>query len=384
LARPVLSTRLCKELGIEYPILSAGMGPSLIGEATGATVELAVAVSEAGGCGVLGAAGYSVDEMRDAIRETKKLTDKPFGVDILLPSANVQHGDAESRPPTQVMDLLEKALPKEYYEWFLKVKAEHNLPDLKIEMKNDSTTNRPHESVEVILEEKVPLFCAGLGNPGFMVERAHKIGMKVLGLTGNTRNVRRVANSGADYVVAQGHEAGGHTGRIGTMAFLPQAIDAAGDVPVLAAGGIGDGRGVAASLAMGCAGVWVGTRFLATKESGLVDEQGQYIVNASDEDTRRSHLYTGKTSRTIHSRVHDLWEESGLEFLPFGQQGLLSTALIGSFNAAKKFEYVGPFGGQVAGLIDEIKPAGQIVEEMVAEAVDILGRKIPAMIDVKA
>ena len=114
-----------------------------------------------------------------------------------------------------------------------------------------------------------------------------------------------------------------------------------------------------------------------------MDEQGKYIVGATDEDTRRSHLYTGKTSRTIYSKVHDLWEESGLEFLPFGQQGLLASAVIGSFHAAGKFEYVGPFSGQVSGLIDEIKPAGQVVEEMVEQCVDILARKIPETIEVK-
>jgi NAD(P)H-dependent flavin oxidoreductase YrpB (nitropropane dioxygenase family) len=206
----------------------------------------------------------------------------------------------------------------------------------------------------------------------------------VLGLTGNTKNARRVAESGCDFVVAQGHEAGGHTGRIGTMALLPQALDAIGNVPLLAAGGIGDGRALAACLAMGCAGVWVGTRFLATKESGLVDEQGQFIVRATDEDTRRSELYTGKTSRTIYSGVHDVWAESGLKMLPFGQQGLLASAVIGSFHKAGKFEFVGPFSGQVAGLINAIQPAAEVVEEMVEQAVDILARKLPETVIAKA
>jgi len=361
---------------IEYPIISAGMGHSLLGEATGATVELVVAVSEAGGLGVLGAAGLTVDGMREAIREIKSLTDKPFGVDILLPRAQVEQGDLEDAQEISVADAL-KSLPASHYEWFLKIKEEHELPDLDLKTRGGSTTRKPHASIKVCLEEKVPLFCAGLGNPGFMVEEAHANGVKVLGLTGNTKNARRVARSGADFVVAQGHEAGGHTGRIGTMALLPQVLDAAGDVPVLAAGGIGDGRALAACLAMGCAGVWVGTRFLATEESGLVKEQGKFIVDATDEDTRRSHLYTGKTSRTIYSKVHDLWEESGLEMLPFPMQGLLASAVVGSFHRAGKFDYVGPFSGQVSGLIDKIVPAREVVEEMVGQAVDILSRKLP-------
>lgn len=386
MSKPVLRTKFCDIMGCEYPIVSAGMGPSLIGEATGATVDLVVAVSEAGGLGVLGAAGYTVDEMQEAIREVKKQTDKPFGVDILLPAAQVEGGDVrpEDVQNIPVGDVLKTALPGTHYDWFLKIKEEHKLPDLDIEIKGGSTTTRPHASIKIILEERVPLFCAGLGNPGFMIEEAHANEVKVLGLVGNTKNARRVAESGADFVVAQGHEAGGHTGRVGTMALLPQALDACGRTPLLAAGGIGDGRALAACLAMGCAGVWVGTRFLATKESGLVDEQGQFIVNATDEDTRRSHLYTGKTSRTIYSSVHDLWEKSGLEMLPFPQQSLLASAVIGSFHKAKKFEYVGPFSGQISGLIDEIKPAGKVVEEMVNEAVDILCNRIPDEVVAKA
>ena len=376
MSRPTLRTKLCDIMEIEYPIISAGMGPSLLGEATGATVELVVAVSEAGGLGVLGAAGLTVDGMREAIREIKSLTDKPFGVDIILPRAQVEQGDLEDAQEISVADAL-KSLPASHYEWFLKIKEEHELPDLDLKTRGGSTTRKPHASIKVCLEEKVPLFCAGLGNPGFMVEEAHANGVKVLGLTGNTKNARRVARSGADFVVAQGHEAGGHTGRIGTMALLPQVLDAAGDVPVLAAGGIGDGRALAACLAMGCAGVWVGTRFLATEESGLVKEQGKFIVDATDEDTRRSHLYTGKTSRTIYSKVHDLWEESGLEMLPFPMQGLLASAVVGSFHRAGKFDYVGPFSGQVSGLIDKIVPAREVVEEMVGQAVDILSRKLP-------
>ena len=373
-----MRTKFCDMMGVDYPIVSAGMGPSLIGEATGATVDLVVAVSEAGGLGVLGAAGHTVEEMQAAIREIKRQTDKPFGVDILLPAAQVAQGDVDPDDVQDVpiADALEK-LPREHYEWYLKIKEEYHLPDLDIAIRGGSTTSRPHAAIKVCLEEKVPLFCAGLGNPGFMVEEARAHGVRVLGLTGNTRNARRVAESGVDFVVAQGHEAGGHTGRIGTMAFLPQAIDAAGDVPVLAAGGIGDGRGIAACLAMGCIGVWVGTRFLATKESGLVDEQGEFIVRATDEDTRRSTLYTGKTSRTIYSSVHDLWENSGLETLPFPHQGLLASAVVASFHKAGLYEFVGPFSGQVSGLIDEIKSAREVVEEMVEQAVDILARKLP-------
>jgi len=373
-----LKTKLCDMLGIEYPILSAGMGPTLIGEKTGAPVELVVAVSEAGGLGVLGGSGYSVEELRDAIREIKAQTDKPFGVDLLLPKSVAPQtvGGAKELPLSEVL----KKLPEPHREWIRKVRAEMGLPDVDVMIKLNSTTNRPKESIQVCMEERVPLFCAGLGNPGFMVQEAHSVGMKVLGITGNSKNARRMAESGLDLIVAQGHEGGGHTGRIGTMALLPQAIDAAAPVPVLAAGGIGDGRGLVAALAMGCIGVWVGTRFLATDEGGALDANKQRILNSTDEDTRVSTAYTGKTLRASLNEYHRLWDESGLDPLPFPTQVLLSSALLWGFLKANKTDYVGGLAGQVSGLIHEIKPARQVLEEMVEEAVDILTRKLPASV----
>lgn len=384
MAKRILRTPLCDMLDIEYPILSAGMGPSLIGEKTGAPVELVVAVSEAGGLGVLGGAGYTVEEMREAIREIRKQTDRPFGVDVLLPAATVAAGDAapESARKIPLRDAL-KGLPAAHREWFLEVQRELGLPDTEAVITGGTTTSRPHAAIEACIEESVPLFCAGLGNPGFMVEAAHAAGMKVLGIAGNAKNAGRIAQGGADLVVAQGHEAGGHTGRVGSMALWPQAIDAAAPTPVLAAGGIGDGRGLAAALAVGCIGVWVGTRFLASQEGGALDVQKQAIVAAGDEDTRRTTIYTGKTSRATYNRFHDLWEESGLEPLRFPDQVVLASAIVDMFNQAGNVDYVGPFAGQVSGLIHEIPPAGQIVADMVEEAADIFTRRLPETVRVR-
>jgi len=382
--KKILRTKLCDMLGIEYPILSAGMGPTLIGENTGAPVELVVAVSEAGGLGVLGGSGFTVDELQEAIREIKARTDKPYGVDLLLPKyldlgRGMDMKGVEELPLSQVLE----ALPKAHLEWVRKIKVEMGLPDVEIMVRMNTTTMRPREAVKVCIEEKVPLFCAGLGNPGFMVEEAHANGIKVLGITGNTKNAYRMAQSGIDLLVAQGHEAGGHTGRIGTMALLPQAIDAAAPVPVLAAGGIGDGRGVAAALAMGCVGVWVGTRFLATKEGGALEVNKQRILQSTDEDTRVSTAYTGKTLRASYNKFHDLWDSSGLDPIPFPTQVLISSALLASFIEANKTDFVGGLAGQISGLVKEIKPARQVLQEMVKEAVDILTRKLPENVVVK-
>jgi nitronate monooxygenase len=276
-----------------------------------------------------------------------------------------------------------KSLPKLHQDWVKKIKEELNLPDVEIMVKMDTTTMRPQEAIQVCIEERVPLFCAGLGNPGFMVAEAHAVGMKVLGITGNAKNARRMAQSRIDLLVAQGHEGGGHTGRIGTMALLPQAIDAAYPVPVLAAGGIGDGRGLAAALAMGCVGAWVGTRFLATTEAGALPVNKKRIIDSTDEDTRVSKAYTGKTLRASYNKFHDLWDGSGLEPLPFPTQVLISSALLNSFIKGEKDDYVGGLAGQISGLIKEIKPARQVLEEMVEEAVDILTRRLPENIVAK-
>ena len=136
-------------------------------------------------------------------------------------------------------------------------------------------------------------------------------------------------------------------------------------------------RGLVAALGVGCVGVWVGTRFLASLEGGAMEIQKDAIVRARDEDTRRTYLYTGKTSRATHNKFHDLWETSGLEPLPFPTQVIFASAMVEMFNRAERKELIGPFSGQVAGLIDEIKPAGEIVEDMVEEAAEILTKKLP-------
>ena len=192
-----------------------------------------------------------------------------------------------------------------------------------------------------------------------------------------------MADSGIDLLVAQGSEAGGHTGRVGTMALVPGAIDAAYPVPVLAAGGIADGRGVAAALAMGCVGVWVGTRFLATNEGGAQEVIKQNIVKATDEDTVISTMFTGKTLRALRSQFHQAWDESGLTALPFPLQIIVSSSLFGSFIEANAEDYIGGFAGQASVMIHEIKPAGEVLDDMVEQAADILTKKLPESVTVE-
>ena len=341
MGRRVLHTSLCDMLDIEYPILSAGMGPNTLSEQVGAPVDLVVAVSEAGGMGVLGASGYSLDELREAIHEIRSRTDKPFGVDILLPKNIADMAGMGMEGATEVpLSALLATLPQPYQDFVTKLRSDLDLPEVEVVVKVDTTTMKPKEAVEICIDEKIPLFCAGLGNPGWMVEEAHANGVKVLAITGNSKNAARMATGGIDLLVAQGSEAGGHTGRVGTMALIPPCIDAAYPVPVLAAGGIADGRGLAASLAMGCPGVWVGTRFLATDEGGAQDAIKQHIVDATDESTCISTVFTGKTLRAIRSKFHEAWEASGLTALPFPMQIIVSSSLFGSFVEANAGDYL--------------------------------------------
>ena len=210
--RKVLHTKLCDMLGIEYPILLAGMG-GLAGEGASSKPKLVGAVSNAGGMGVLGASGLPLDELRAEIKEIKSYTDKPFGVDLLLPSAI-----KDAPPPDMPLEELKRLLvPKEHIEFLEKLKAEYNVITVADEEEMIFTEEHSKKQVTVMLDEKVPLFCSALGIPEWLVPMAHEGGMKVMGLAGNVKAALRHKDAGADFIIAQGSEAGGHTGRVSTL-----------------------------------------------------------------------------------------------------------------------------------------------------------------------
>ncbi|MBI4308585.1 MAG: nitronate monooxygenase [Chloroflexi bacterium] len=367
--RPVLRTRLCELLGIEYPIVQAGMG-GRTAWVFATNPELVAAVSNAGGLGVLGAAGMDPPVIHDDIVRIKKLTSKPFGVDLLLPGgegaisgATVQEAQLDPKLVTFVEQLRERfdlplggAPPGE---------RRHLFPE----------TIR--EQLRVVFEDRVPVFVSGLGDPGPWAREAHKRGMVVMSLVGNVKAAKRVAQSGVDVIVAQGYDAGGHTGRVGTFSLVPQVVDAVAPIPVMAAGGIADGRGVVAALALGAVGAWVGTRFLATREAGIRDYHKQRIVQAGDEDTRITRIYSGKTMRALANPVIEAWEKSGMPTMPMPLQGTLMDRFTASAVAAQRFDLVVQPAGQGAGLVRELMSAREVVEEMVSEAVAILQDRFP-------
>ncbi len=330
---PSLDTPLCELLGIEVPIVQAGMGYVARG-------ELAAAVSEAGGLGVIGAASLDAKGLREEIHKVRDRTDRPFGVDILFATVGRPAGDEATR----------------------------------------AFTRGVQEQIDVVFEERVPVLASGLGDPGSIVPTAHELGMTVLVLVGNSRNAVRVAASGVDVVVAQGYDGGGHTGRIGTLALLPKVLDAV-DVPVVAAGGIADGRGIAAALAMGCVGVWLGTRFVATAEAYAHDAYKQRIVEIDEEGTTRTRCFSGKPCRVIKNDTTQAWEAEELAktIQPFPRQISVVSEWLGEdpYVAARRkgrIDRGAMATGQSSGLIHDVPSAGDVLRRLVDETGEALAR----------
>ena len=376
MTRPVLRTRICDLLGIEYPVLLAGMGPTIGGSNKGvAGPDLVAAVSNAGGLGVLGGTGFGSDEMEREILRIRELTDKPFGVDILLPVLGPSKGGSDHIPTSAE---LREMIPSGHAADVDALRAKLGLPDAPTRERTGEQTMSsalfdPQSQIDVIVGMGVPVLATGLGDPSPFMRQLRDAGIKIVSLVGNVKGAQKVLAAGVDAVVAQGTEAGGHTGRIGTLALLPQVLDVAGDTPVIAAGGIGDGRGLAAALAMGCDGVWCGTIFIGTREAQLDDFRKHRFVDAGDEGTKITKLYSGKTMRNITNPLIDAWEESGIKALPMGLQSMLIAPLIRGSQAAGREETGMNAGGQIAGLIKEIRPAADVLADMVTSAAAIIG-----------
>ncbi|HET6965205.1 MAG TPA: nitronate monooxygenase [Acidimicrobiales bacterium] len=314
-----MRTRLTEILGVEHPVMLAGMGGV-------AYSELAAAVSMAGGFGCLGAATMSTEQMIEEMRALRSRTDRPFGVDLLT----AMPGDLQSQ-------------------------------------------------VEHVIAEGARVFVAGLGVPASVVDLCHSHGVLVVNLCGKVEHARRAVDAGCDLVVAQGTEAGGHTGTVATMALVPAVVDAVGaTVPVVAAGGIADGRGLAAALCLGADGVWVGTRFIATREGRAVPGFKEAILRAGEDATTVTRAYTGKTMRVVSNEYTAWWDQHPQELQPFPGQILRSIG-DGAFHlgGTDDAEGVDPErecfpAGQGIGIIHDLPPAGDVVRDMVAEAEEIV------------
>ena len=331
-----METPLCRGLGIRYPIFSVGFG-------IGAGPELVSAVSNAGACGVLGSAGMEPAYLRQRIRHVRTLTEKLFGVNIVFP--------------------------------FMR-----------------------EGTIEMCFDERVPLLVLFWGDPAPYVVEAHRLGIKVFLQVGSVDEAKSAAEAGVDAVIAQGFEAGGHVrGRTSLSVFLPSVVEVIKPLPVVAAGGIADGRGVVAALSLGAQGVSIGTRFVASDEAFVPREYKERVARSTAEDTVYSTLFDGgwpnAPHRTLRNRVVEEWEAAGRP--PSGERpgegtviGTVSRA--GAIRDVQRYyaimvtpeftgsiEYVPLWAGESCSLVNEIKPAAQIVGDIVREAEEVISQARP-------
>lgn len=365
MVRSLLRTSMCDDLGIEYPVILAGMG--MRGRAT--PPELVAAVSEAGGMGILGCSWLDGDEVRRRIRAVRNKTDKPFGVDLLLPASMA----ADASPDRKEMRArIERDHPKHWaFAQSLFKRFGVTQVDVKAGVMSPEFIRR---QVDVCLEERIAVFAAGLGDPAWVVPMARQVGIKVMGLVGNVRNAERQAKAGVDYVIAQGYEAGGHTGRIANFPLIPMVVDAVTPTPVIAAGAIADGRTLIAGLALGAVGAWVGTAFLLAEESQIYSEHQDEIIRGAAEDFVVTRAYTGKTARDYRNEVISAWDNSGLSPLQMPLQGVLMDDFVLAAEAQGRFELINNPVGQIGGMLKKRRPAKEIFASMVQEAEGVLER----------
>ncbi|MDO8673101.1 MAG: enoyl-[acyl-carrier-protein] reductase FabK [Dehalococcoidia bacterium] len=306
----MIRTPLCDLLGINYPIIQGGM--AWVG-----TAELAAAVSEAGGLGIIGAGNAPADWVSAQIRRTRARTDKPFGVNVMLLS-----------------------------------------PFAK-------------EVIETIIEERVPVVATGAGNPGIYVPRFKEVGIITMAVVASVALAKRLERSGVDIIVAEGMESGGHIGEVTTMALLPQVVDAVA-LPVVAAGGFADGRGLVAALSLGAQGIQMGTRFVCCAECIAHPNYKRKVVEAKERSTVATGLSLGHPIRCIENKMTRQFTEmerngvSAEELEAFGAGKMKAGVIDGDCENGSLM------AGQIAGLIKDIKPARAIIEEIMSEAEEVL------------
>lgn len=308
-----MKTRLTELLGIEYPIIQGGM-------AWVAEYHLAAAVSEAGGLGLIGAASAPGDWVREQVRRAKEMTQKPFGVNIMLMSPYAD------------------------------------------------------EVAKIMAEEKVPVVTTGAGSPEKYMQMWKEAGVKVIPVVASVALSRRMERCGADAVVAEGMESGGHIGESTTMALVPQVVDAV-EIPVVAAGGIGDGRGIAAALMLGAQGVQMGTRFIVAKESQVHDNYKKCILKARDIDTRVTGRTTGHPVRAIRNQMTKTYLQKEQEGATFEE--LENLTLGGLRKAVVEGDVVtgSVMSGQIAGLVKEELSCQELIQKLVRETEALLGKQ---------
>jgi NAD(P)H-dependent flavin oxidoreductase YrpB (nitropropane dioxygenase family) len=361
-----MRTKLTEMVGCEYPIVAFSHCRDVI-----------AAVTNAGGFGVFGASGYDADELDVELKWIDDHTSgRGYGIDVLIP-IKFAAGDPAGLPPGHLM-------------FMDQLMAKYGVPELPEDQREavaaaqrraGTLLSRAAELWDVGSAHSVRLYASALGPPpARLIDKAHEQGAVVGALVGAVAHAERQKTAGVDFVVAQGHEAGGHCGDITTMVLVPDVVDAMGDIPVIAAGGIASGRQMAAAMALGAAGVWTGSVWLTTQEAETHPVVKEKFLRATASDTVRSRSSTGKPARQLRSAWTDEWADpDNPDPLGMPQHGELiaeareriSRAAHTSDGAKQLANY---FVGQVVGRMNAVKPARQVVEEMVSEYIDTMER----------
>lgn len=351
-----LHTRLCDMLGIEYPVVAFTH-----------CKDVAVAVINAGGFAVLGEAMHTPEEIEADVKWIRdRVGGRPYGIDLVLPA---------SVPPSGSLDDLMSKIPETQRRFAQEIKERYDVPDPKgaVDLHQWGGLNQElaRAQLDVLLEERVPVLASGLGSPAFILDAAHERGMLVFGLVGKARQAKRQLEAGVDAIIAQGFDAAGHTGDVGTFSIVAEVAAIAGDTPVIAAGGVTTGRHLAAALCLGAAGVWTGTLWLACRESDVDMIIKERLLAATTDNTVWSKSISGMTMRVLDCPWTEEWAKPDApDVLPAPYQMLLSSDYIQGANDNRRADLMTEAAGQGVGFVTSMKPAKQILSDIVEEALD--------------
>lgn len=373
-----MTNPLCAKLGIDYPIFAFTHCRDVV-----------VAVSKAGGIGVLGAVGFSPEQLKEELDWIDEhIGDKPYGVDIVIPQKYEGMGDLSAE---ELEKKLWEMVPQAHIDFAQKLLADHGVPEWPDGSTSMGLMGWTEATATPLLEEaltrpKCRLIANALGTPpADKIKQVQDSGRLIGALCGKVKQAVAHKEAGLDFVVAQGGEGGGHTGDVGSVVLWPQIVDAIGDLPMLAAGGIGNGRQIAAALSLGAAGVWTGSLWLTVEEAHTQPAQKQSLLNATSEDTVRSRSWTGKSCRMLKNDWTEAWERPDTPD-PLGMplQGLVTsdgirrTAVYADKGECQKVAF-NPCG-QVIGQINQVESCRQVMQRLLEEyvdAVDMAGRMLP-------
>ena len=355
-----IRTELCDEFGIEVPIFAFTIYK-----------EVCAAVTNAGGFGVYGALRHTPDELEQELTWIDEQVDgKSYGVDVVMPASYVG-GDFD---PDEMFEQLQSQIPQEHKDYVEEVLDRYGVPKLPEDepaprelLGWTDATARPQ--VDTALRHPIKLLVNALGPPPVdVVDEAHTHGVKVAALVGNADHARKQVANGVDIVCATGTEAAGHTPDIASVVLWPEVVDAVAPTPVLAGGGVGSGRQMAAALAMGAQGVWTGSIWLTVAENQMQPAVLQKLLEASSRDTVRSRSLSGKPARQLKTAWTDAWDDpKGPGALPMPLQFMLTAEAVYRIYRAENPDLMGMPVGQIVGRMNEVKPTKQVIDEMVAE-----------------